>query len=399
MRVKLTEKAIGQLKAPDPSGRQRLHWDSELPGFGVLCSGKTDTKSYVVQKDLPNSGPTRRVTVANVNAIPLKEAREIAGSVIAKLGQGIDPKAKKPKDWTLREALENYVRGRKDLRPASIKSYRRSIEVYVVDWADKPLRSVTRDMVLDRLGKLGEEKGAATANTTMRTLRVLWNDAAEHLPDLPPNPVRLRKQWFPVARRSRMVKLEDLPRFYVAVNELPNPVARDYLLLLLFTGLRRTEAATLRWDDIDFVGKVIRIPGQRTKSGSKLDLPMTDLVFNLLMRRKAPGLEKYVFSSDSKAGHIAEPKFPLKLVAEKCGIQISAHDLRRTFITVAESTDISPLALKGLVNHSLGNDVTSGYVQMTAERLRKPAQLVADHFKVLCGIEPAGDNVVPLHQG
>jgi len=30
--------------------------------------------------------------------------------------------------------------------------------------------------------------------------------------------------------------------------------------------------------------------------------------------------------------------------------------LRRTFIMLAESTDISPLALKALVNHALGND-------------------------------------------
>jgi hypothetical protein len=63
--------------------------------------------------------------------------------------------------------------------------------------------------------------------------------------------------------------------------------------------------------------------------------------------------------------------------------------LRRTFITVAESTDISPLALKALVNHSLGNDETSGYVQMTVERLREPAERVANRMSVLCKIKPA----------
>lgn len=38
-RVKLTEKTIAKMKAPDPSGRQVLHWDTELRGFAVLCSG------------------------------------------------------------------------------------------------------------------------------------------------------------------------------------------------------------------------------------------------------------------------------------------------------------------------------------------------------------------------
>jgi hypothetical protein len=74
------------------------------------------------------------------------------------------------------------------------------------------------------------------------------------------------------------------------------------------------------------------------------------------------------------------------LVAAACGVRVSPHDLRRTFITVAESCEISPMALKAMVNHSLGGDVTAGYVQMTTERLRAPVQKVADEMKRLCGI-------------
>jgi hypothetical protein len=93
-----------------------------------------------------------------------------------------------------------------------------------------------------------------------------------------------------------------------------------------------------------------------------------------------------VFPANSKSGHLEEPKFSLRLVADLTGILVSAHDLRRTYVTVAESTDISPLALKALVNHSLGGDVTSGYIVATVERLREPAQRVADRLKELCGI-------------
>jgi integrase len=104
-----------------------------------------------------------------------------------------------------------------------------------------------------------------------------------------------------------------------------------------------------------------------------------------------------VFPANSKSKHIEEPKFPLKAVADATGIQVSVHDLRRTYITVAESTDMSVLALKALVNHSLGKDVTEGYIQMTAERLREPAQRVADKLKTLTGIEPPrGVNVTKL---
>ena len=42
--------------------------------------------------------------------------------------------------------------------------------------------------------------------------------------------------------------------------------------------MRRGEAAALRWDDVDFGLRVIRLPAARTKAGRKLDLPMTDIV-------------------------------------------------------------------------------------------------------------------------
>jgi len=124
---------------------------------------------------------------------------------------------------------------------------------------------------------------------------------------------------------------------------------------------------------------------------------MTDVVHGILVARRALGDAKFVFPANSRSGHVEEPKFALRLVAQQCGTRVSVHDLRRTYITVAESTDISPLALKALVNHSLGGGVTEGYVQMTAERLREPAQRVADRLKQLCGVaRPAGANVAAL---
>ena len=58
------------------------------------------------------------------------------------------------------------------------------------------------------------------------------------------------------------------------------------------------------------------------------------------------------------------------------GIKFRCHDLRRTFITIAESLDIPHYALKALLNHSMGNDVTGGYVVMSVDRLREPMQRV-----------------------
>jgi hypothetical protein len=77
--------------APDPSGKQVLHWSDELKGFGVLCSGTSGAKSYVVQHALPD-GTRRRVTVARTNVITLDEAQaseENPGHILQRQGSQV----------------------------------------------------------------------------------------------------------------------------------------------------------------------------------------------------------------------------------------------------------------------------------------------------------------------
>jgi integrase len=414
--VKLTKRAIAALPAPDPSGKQKLHWDDDIKGFGILCSGTTRAKTYVVQRKLPG-GLTRRVTVAAVNVLTLGAARARAKAVLAEFYSGHDPKAaarvRARQALTLRDALEAYFAGRKDLRPKSIKDYRSSVAAHLKDWMDRPVRDITPDMVEQRHTAIADEvkkrsgsgrrgggpaTGAASANAVMRALRAVYNFAAERDSELPPNPTkRMRRQWFPVPHRERIVRSDELPAFYRAVDALPSRTARDFLLLALFTGLRREEAAALQWNEVDFAQRLIRLPAGRTKAGRKLDLPMSSFVRDLLVALRALGNDgPFVFGANSRSGHIEEPRFPLAQIAEATDIAVTCHDLRRTYITIAESTDISPLALKALVNHALGGDVTSGYVQMTIERLRLPAQRVCDQLMELCGIAAPTGNFAQL---
>ena len=342
-RSKLTVRSISHLRAPDPSGKQRLHWDVELKGFGVLCSGSTDAKTFVVQRDL-SGGRTRRVTIGPVNVLGLDQARERAQVILADFYQGVDPKAsRRGAAATLQQTLNDYLVARKSLRDNTRRDYN-SIGKHLSDWMDRPLRSITPEDVESKhrsiassIGAGGRYSGEATANAAMRAFRLLYNFALERDPGMPPNPVRRSKrQWFAVPRRERYVTAAQLPAFYAAVQSLPNPIARDYLLLLLFTGLRRGEAASLSWTDVDMVEKVIRLPATRTKAGRKLDLPMSDVVLDLFKERSRLGREKFVFPSNGKSGYISDPKFPLNAVALASGVAVSAHDLRRTFVTVAE---------------------------------------------------------------
>ncbi len=92
-----------------------------------------------------------------------------------------------------------------------------------------------------------------------------------------------------------------------------------------------------------------------------------------------------------------EPRKAMLNVIQLSGIEFTVHDLRRTFITTAESLDISAYALKRLLNHKMNNDVTSGYLIIDVERLRKPMQQVTDCLlKCIRGNE---ETVIFLKQG
>jgi hypothetical protein len=66
------------------------------------------------------------------------------------------------------------------------------------------------------------------------------------------------------------------------------------------------------------------------------------------------------------------------------------HDLRRTFISIAESLDISMYAIKAIVNHgTTSGDVTAGYVVWDIERLRKPMQNITDYILKCAEIKPS----------
>lgn len=435
-------RAIAKLSRPE-NGKQRLYWDEKLTGFGVLVSGKTDKRSFVVQREV--NGSTRRVTICtldeleNLKNVPseyeneaertrdvlsgkakprsMKEVQARASKLLQDMREGKDPKAHRGPDAnvTLRKVLDLYLEARSDLAERSRTGYRKSIERWLKDWLDKPLRDITPDMVEDRFRKIREtvkervgddEKpnrslppGAASANRTMRTLRVLWNFAQDRVPELPPNPVaRLRRSWHKSRPRDRHVSGKDLPAFYKVLATHESRTMRDYLLLLLFTGLRRNEAAGLRWEDIDFAQQIIHIPAQRTKAKRKLDLPMSDYVHDLLVARRGLGFEnEFVFPGDSRTGHLMEPKKALAEIGKTCGVHVSAHDLRRTFITVASGCLIAPQALKALVNHALGGDVTEDYNQLSTSTLAKPMQIVTDRMKELCQVAPVeGENVTRL---
>lgn len=149
---RLTEAFIRKLKAPDPSGHAQIYRDADLRGFGVLVSGRSDHKSYVVTY----GAKFQRRTIGSVDLFPLDEARTLAVEMLKQMKRGVDPNtASKPTSTksnaiTLRQLLAKRVTDEKHpLRPASVKCYTNVSNKHLSDFLDRPLAEITPDAVHD----------------------------------------------------------------------------------------------------------------------------------------------------------------------------------------------------------------------------------------------------------
>jgi len=165
------------------------------------------------------------------------------------------------------------------------------------------------------------------------------------------------------------------------------------LLLVLFTGLRRSEAAKLKWANVDLKARTLKV--EDTKNHEDHVLPLSDFLAELLQRRKDEAETEYVFPNEQQTGHLIEPKKQIRRVVEESGVEFTVHDLRRTFITIAESLDIPAYALKRLLNHKMSNDVTAGYIVADVERLREPMQKITSYILRSMGVLPTAE-VIPI---
>lgn len=397
--MNLTKLAVDKLSIPESikpgSTAQKRYYDDKLKGFGVrVTSG--GTKAFFIEKLI--KGKLARVTLGRYPDLTVEMARKQAQKFLGQIATGIDPiaekRAAKMRGVTLSEVFDEYLQTRKALKFNTTYNYKRILKLAFSAWLNKPLVSITKDKVAKLHEKIGKDHGEAYANLAMRILRALFNFAAGQYEDaqgkslITENPVKRLSQtraWYRIDRRQSFIKAHELKRWFRSVNSIPNKIIADYLFLLLFTGLRRQEAATLKWEQVDLNAKCFTI--NNTKNHQQHVLPISDYLNEIFLRCKQYQTNEYVFPGTGSTGYIIEPRRQIRKVITETGIQFSLHDLRRTFITIAESLDISAYALKRLLNHQMNQDVTSGYLIIDVERLRKPMQQITEYLLKCMGVQ------------
>lgn len=287
---------------------------------------------------------------------------------------------------TLREAWFDYKRCRA-IKASTAKDYAKRLRQCLGDWMDQPIAEITKDRVAQRHYEL-TQRGPTQANVTMRVLRAVLNFALLRYDELKglSNPVRRLtelRSWNRNKRRRSVLHGVQLRLWYDAVLDLDNATVRDYFLLLLFTGLRRQEAARLQCQDIDRGNRllVVRDP----KNGEDHTLPLSGYLYEMLEPRcqgKRP--TDYIFPGRVPGSYLLYPNRQQAQVRNRCGTAFLLHDLRRTFMTVADSLEIPVHVIKWLANHR-SNDVTLSYIVPSVERLRPPMEAITKELLRLAG--------------
>lgn len=369
-KVSVTNHLVSNLKPKDKPYYLR---DNNLLGFGVKVNQSGSVK-YIAE--VWHEGKSKRKTLGEHPILTLQQARSEALTFISAVKSG---SLRSKKDTTLKTLLERYISGGR-LKPRTIVDYQEAILFYLSDWMDMKVSAITKGMVEERFYKIrdkGINGGMPTysqATKVMRVLSALLNYAMAD-DTIESNPVMVLKQKRvdrSIVKKTAYLTQEEARIVLKGLSGHPVEVA---VSLMLFTGLRKNEALSLRWDNVS--EDLIRI--KDTKNHREHLIPITEQIQRIL-NTIPKSSSQYLFPSPvNKQRYIKDVRATLKRIEKRTGISFRCHDLRRTFATRASEVGIDYLMIKRMLNHKT-NDITAQYIQWDSrenlEKMKKALELI-----------------------
>jgi integrase len=231
------------------------------------------------------------------------------------------------------------------------KSYKRSYRDdarYGRVWAERFAGRTLDEITPGEVEKIRAERlatvKASTVNREVGFLRHVFNVAVRD-GKTDRNPVSKLKMLREPSGRVRYLTDEEETRLMAA---LPSDADHQRVLVLLQTGLRKSEFLGLRWKHVDFKAGVLTIP--RSKNGEARHVPMTSAVRAVLSRLPRPlDASALVFPSSAGGPDLrwAEKTFPGAVSAAQID-DFRLHDLRHTFASRLAMEGVDLLTIKDL---------------------------------------------------
>ena len=291
-------------------------------------------------------------------------------------------------DLTYDAVFKVYVAER-NLRDSTIKDYMQKYKAYIEPiFGSVPVSSITRDEVEKFYLKLAK-RSPAQANLSARVMRAVINFAAAKYRNVDgrkiiiENPVQVlsdTQAWRKLGRRKNLLRAEQIKRFWIYWEAQDNLLAQRYHQLLLLTGMRGTALLTLMRSQIHDQGVTFL-----NKNGDDLFLPFSDLAWGFVQEVLASHRTKWVFPGPDHRSSIGEHfmREHRTTSMEALEVHYTRHDLRRTFMTLADEIGVSQSMIKRLAGHRT-QDVTEGYIITSSNTLLRATNQISEAIQNIC---------------
>jgi integrase len=423
-------------KVQPPASGHTVHWDGgherAVKGYGLRVSS-LGKRVFVAAGRV--RGKQVQFTIGPFGQITEDEARSKARSVLQQMREGTDPRDVKKADEaakiTLQEVCDAYTSRPGKLKDSSKGEIERHVAKVFASWKDKPIASITADQVRKRYREMATKgltgkPAPGQANISMTTLRALINFAARQYmradgsPLITHNPVdALRDDWIQLkprtcdidtnkvgevwhmltTAREELIAAQQRDDGRINPQDADKQAGVDLVLFLLLTGARRNEGAKLQWCNVNLDEGWFHLPDP--KNANPVWLPLSSQARALLAARPRVAGNPHVFGSRGKAGHVMDTRAPLRLISKVAGTALSAHDLRRTFVSVGVTVcDVDLHKIELLTNHVPKGVTAKHYLQTSRLQYLEPeVQKIGDWMEAQGRIAEAkatGGNVVSL---
>ncbi|MDR2933788.1 MAG: site-specific integrase [Rickettsiales bacterium] len=379
-----TEANITALSFAD-KGRRYIVRDAATKNL-ILRIGE-QSKVYYLMKNI--GGRVLYVRLGDASEISLKKAKDLFSVNMNKIADGKNPNDEKQKirqDMTIKEFFNDIYFPRHCLlstKPASQRKNQNLFRNQLLPLHNKKMLAIKR-IDIELLHKILGKESIYSANRMVALVKhmysraIIWGFPGE-------NPAR-GIQMFREKSRSRFLLPDEIPRFYSALENEPNPNFRNYILLSLYCGQRRENMLSLRWIDVNLQHGVIYIAD--TKNNEPQVVPLPEQAIELLQEMKKMVNSEWLFPSSRKQKlHLQDPRAPWKaLLARACIENFRIHDLRRTFGSYQAQLG----ANETIIQKALGDKsraAASVYMRLGLDPVRASIQKAVDEITMLAGIK------------
>jgi integrase len=360
-----------------PAGKTEvILFDDDLPGFGIRIRS-SGARTWIYQYKLGTRH--RRLTLGNVAALALVQARKIAGELHAKVRLGRDPAGEKDEGRsraaeTVGAVLESYLAHKKaNMRPRSYLETERHLLRHCRALHRLPLVEVNRRAIATRLAAITVSSGPTAANRVRDSLQAFFSwTIAQGLLDYNPVVGTVINQ---ERARERVLADHELKAIWTATegDGSYNAIVR----LLMILGQRRNEIGKLRWSEVH--DDKIVLPAERTKNNREHTIPLSPPAQAILAGCRHGG--EFVFSNrpDRSPSDGGRAKAALDQRIRANGIELESwvhHDLRRTMSTRMHEIGIQPHIVEAVLNHVGHKSGVAGvYNRATYDKEKRTALL------------------------